>query len=107
MTATLSTTTWTAVFFPSGFRDTVLKACTQVSFCISMPKKQSMAYSKNSHTTPVVMEKQKATKATKAGERRTLNLSERLRMSTMATPMAAIRKPFMVWSMVSQKGKMR
>lgn len=55
----------------------------------------------------MVMEKQNATKATKAGDSRTLNLRERLRMSTMAMPMAAIKKPFKVWSMVSQKGMSR
>lgn len=79
----------------------------QVSFCMSVWKNKSMPYSKNSHTTPTVMEKQKATKATKAGESRTLNFRLRFKISTMAMPMAAIRKPFMVWSMVSQKGKIR
>ena len=61
-----------------------------------------MPNSKNSHSTPMVMEKQKAVTAMKKGDRWREIFSSRLSMSTRAKPMAAQRKPFMVWSMVSQ-----
>jgi hypothetical protein len=50
----------------------------------------------------MVMEKQKATMDMKTGERDRENFSVRLSMSTRAKPMAAHRKPLMVWRMVSQ-----
>ena len=96
MTTTLSMGMLTGEFFPSGFKLTVFTTLSQVSFCMSMLKNRSMPYSKNSHSTPMVMEKQKATTATNTGESRTLNRRERLRMSTIAMPMAAIKKPLMV-----------
>ena len=37
---------------------------TTVSFCISIMNRRSMPNSKNSHSTPTVMEKQKAASAT-------------------------------------------
>ena len=38
--------------------------CTIVSFCMSMWNSRSMLNSKNSHSTPIVIEKQNATSAT-------------------------------------------
>ena len=75
---------------------------TTVSFCMSSIISWSMPHSKNSHSTPMVMEKQKATMDMNTGERDRENLSVRLSMSTRAKPMAAQRKPFKVWRMVSQ-----
>ena len=74
-----------------------------MSFCMSSNSTLSAKYSKNSHKTPMVMEKQNATMATNSGERLNIVLSERLSTSTSEKPMAAARKPFMVCSMVSQK----
>ena len=73
-----------------------------VSFCISSRKNWSMAHSKNSHRTPMVMEKQKATMAMNTGERDKEKRSCRLHRSTREKPMAAQRNPLRVWSMVSQ-----
>ena len=64
-----------------------------------------MVHSKNSHSTPMVMEKQKATMAMNAGDRDREKRSFRLNRSTREKPMAAQRKPFRVWSMVSQPRK--
>ena len=44
-------------------------AFTMVSFCMSCMKIRSMAHSKNSQSTPTVMEKQKATMAMYTGDR--------------------------------------
>ena len=77
-------------------------AWTMVSFCMSVPRKKSMENSKNSHSTPMVMEKQKATTARYTGDRVKASFSLRLRMSRREKPMAAHRKPLRVWSMVSQ-----
>ena len=74
------------------------------SFCISVAKRVSMKNSKNSQSTPTVMEKQKATTARKSGESLKVNFSLRLKISTSAKPMAAMRKPLIVWSMVSHEG---
>ena len=52
----------------------------------------------------MVMEKQKATRAKKKGERSKVSFSLSLSSSTMEKPTAAARKPLMVWSMVSQLG---
>ena len=79
-------------------------ALTTVSRCMSVWKNQSMPNSKNSHSTPMVMEKQKATSARKKGERWKVSRSSSLRSKTMEKPTAAARKPLRVWSMVSQLG---
>ena len=42
---------------------------TTVSFCMSSPNISSMPNSKNSHSTPMVMEKQNATTTQKNGDR--------------------------------------
>ena len=63
-----------------------------------------MPASKNSHSTPTVMEKQKATMARYSGESENLTFSLRFRISSSENPMAAQRKPFIVCSMVSQLG---
>ena len=63
-----------------------------------------MENSKNSHSTPMVMEKQKATRARNSGERLKVSRSSSLSSMTMEKPTAAARKPLMVWSMVSQLG---
>ena len=52
--------------------------------------------------TPMVMEKQNATRARNSGDSEMENRSLRLRISTRAKPMAAQRNPLRVWSMVSQ-----
>ena len=75
---------------------------TTVSFCISKKSSWSIEHSKNSQSTPMVIEKQKATIDMKTRERERENFSVRLSMSTRAKPMAAQRKPFKVWRMVSQ-----
>ena len=53
-----------------------------VSFCISSRSSRSAANSKNSHSTPTVMEKQKAARARNAGERWKWAERSRFRMST-------------------------
>ena len=63
-----------------------------------------MPNSKNSHSTPMVMEKQNATSARKNGDRSKVSRSSSFSSSTMEKPTAAARKPFNVWSMVSQLG---
>ena len=71
------------------------------SFWASVLKKASAENSMNSQVTPTVMEKQKATMATKTGASwkfRTRVLSR----STRLKPTLAARNPFRVWSMVSQ-----
>ena len=45
-----------------GSRETEWRAWMTVSFCMSEPNHQSMLNSKNSQRTPMVMEKQKATR---------------------------------------------
>ena len=87
---------------PSGSSMTEEMEWTTVSFCISSRKKWSMVHSKNSHNTPMVMEKQNATRARNSGDSEMENRSLRLRISTRAKPMAAQRNPLRVWSMVSQ-----
>ena len=52
----------------------------------------------------MVMEKQKASKARKKGERSKTTFSLSLSRITMDSPTAAARKPLRVWSMVSQLG---
>ena len=52
-----------------GSSMTLVKLVITVSFCISIPSSLSMENSKNSHSTPMVMEKQNATMARNAGER--------------------------------------
>ena len=94
--------TTTAVVPLSGSRLTVEMVLTTVSFCISKSRNWSMENSKNSHSTPMVMEKQKATMDINTGDRERENFSVRLSISTRANPMAAQRKPFRVWRMVSQ-----
>ena len=81
--------------------------CTTVSFCMSMCSSWSPAYSKNSHSTPMVMEKLNATTAMNAGESANVKRRLRLKMSTSAKPTAAQRKPLTVCSMVSQPGTSR
>ena len=63
-----------------------------------------MPNSKNSHSTPMVMEKQNATTAQKNGDSENAMRSERFKMDTSAKPMAAARNPLNVCSSVSQKG---
>ena len=63
---------------------------------MSVPKKKSMLNSKNSHSTPMVMEKQKATRAKNSGERSKVNRSSLFRSITREKPTAAQRKPFKV-----------
>ena len=63
-----------------------------------------MEHSKNSHSTPIVMEKQKATIAINTGERVRENRSLRSKRSTRQKPTAAHKNPFNVWSIVSQCG---
>ena len=75
-----------------------------VSRCISVWKNQSMPNSKNSHRTPMVMEKQNATMARKNGDRSKVSFSLSLSSSTREKPTAAAKKPLIVWSMVSQWG---
>ena len=75
-----------------------------VSFCMSVCRKVSMKNSKNSHKTPMVMEKQKASRARKKGESSKVSFSLSLSRITMEKPTAAARKPLRVWSMVSQLG---
>ena len=53
---------------PFGSSITEEMVLTTVSFCISRKKNWSMVHSKNSHSTPMVMEKQKAVIARKSGE---------------------------------------
>ena len=94
------------VLRPAGSSITDEISWTTASFCISSSKSWSMPHSKNSHSTPMVMEKQKATMDIKAGDRERENRSFRLSRSTREKPMAAHRKPLRVWSMVSQPLKM-
>ena len=47
-----------------GSSITEVMELTTVSFCMSIWNSRSMPNSKNSHSTPTVMEKQKATSAT-------------------------------------------
>ena len=68
------TTSWisgivTTLLESVGSRETEWMAWMTVSFCMSVPRKKSMPNSKNSHRTPIVMEKQKATRARNAGDR--------------------------------------
>ena len=52
-----------------GSRLTVEMVLITVSFCMSKSRNWSMENSKNSHSTPMVMEKQKAVTAMKKGDR--------------------------------------
>lgn len=63
-----------------------------------------MPNSKNSHTTPIVMEKQNATMAMNSGDNLNIIRSLRFNKSTIEKPIAAAKKPFRVCSTVSQKG---
>ena len=63
----------------------------------------SAPHSKNSHSTPMVMEKQNATIVRYSGDR-LMFLLVLFRRSTVEKPTAANRKPFSVCSMVSQIG---
>ena len=92
----------TGVLPPVGSRFTEEITFTTVSFCMSSRKNWSMVHSKNSHSPPMVMEKQKATMAMYTGERDRETRLWRLHISTREKPMAAHRKPLMVCSMVSQ-----
>ena len=87
-----------------GSSVTVWMAWMTVSFCMSVPKNRSIPNSKNSHSTPMVMEKQKATRARNAGDRRKVIRWSSLSSITMEDPTAAARKPLRVWSMVSHPG---
>ena len=87
-----------------GSRVTERMVWMTVSFCMSVWKNQSMKNSKNSHSTPMVMEKQKASRARKKGESSKVSFSLSLSTITMEKPTAAARKPLRVWSMVSQLG---
>ena len=69
---------------------------TIVSFCMSMWKSLSIPNSKNSHRTPIVIEKQNAASATYTGESVNLIFASRFRMSISEKPTAAQRKPFVV-----------
>ena len=53
----------TGVLPPAGSSITEPMECTIVSFCMSSRNIWSIKHSKNSHSTPIVMEKQKATTA--------------------------------------------
>ena len=64
-------------------------ALMTVSRCISVWKNQSMPNSKNSHRTPMVMEKQNAASATYTGESVNLIFASRFRMSISEKPTAA------------------
>ena len=91
-------------FFGNTFSFTELIAGTIQSFCISIPKNQSILNSKNSHKTPTVIEKQNAKNATKYGDILIENRSLLLNKSISANPIAAIRNPFVVCKMVSHTG---
>ena len=67
----------------------------------------SIAYSKNSHMTPIVILKQNAITASKMGEALNLSFELRFKMTIIDTPIAAIKKPFTIWSIVSQCGTRR
>ena len=54
----------TGIFLLVGSSMTEVILFTTVSFCISIMHRRSMPNSKNSHSTPTVMEKQKAASAT-------------------------------------------
>ena len=65
----LTATEWmpsmvTGVLLLVGSSITEVMDCTTVSFCMSMWNSRSMPNSKNSHSTPTVMEKQNAASAT-------------------------------------------
>ena len=72
---------------------------------MSNPNIMSIENSKNSQTTPIVIEKQNDTIARYSGDSSNFTRSERLSRSTSEKPMAAARKPFIVCSTVSQNGK--
>ena len=90
------------LFVGSSITDEIV--WTMVSFCMSIWKSLSILNSKNSHRTPIVMEKQNAANATYTGESVNLIFAFRLRMSISEKPTAAHRKPFVVCSIVSQFG---
>ena len=65
----LTATEWmssmvTGMLLLVGSSITEVMDCTTVSFCMSMWNSRSMPNSKNSHSTPTVMEKQNAASAT-------------------------------------------
>ena len=75
-----------------------------VSFCISSRNSRSAENSMNSHSTPMVMEKQNAAIAIYSGERLRLIRLSLFSRFTREKPIAAHRKPEVVCSMVSQLG---
>ena len=91
----------------AGISVTELNAATTVSFCISAPKKVSIPHSKNSQSTPMVMEKQKAVSAIYSGAKVSDTRLSSFRIFTRENPIAANKNPFTVCSKVSQKGNAR
>ena len=71
------------------------------------PEQLAALLQQNSHTTPMVMEKQNATMAVNRGDRWKIIFSLRFSRSTRDRPIAAARKPFRVCRTVSQKGNTR
>ena len=61
-----------------------------------------MPYSKNSHSTPTVIEKQNATKDTYSGDKRNFSCRLRVRISISEKPKAAHTNPLVVCSITSQ-----
>ena len=75
-----------------------------VSFCISVSRITSAPNSKNSQNTPTVIEKQKATMATKTGDKVNLIFAFWFNISTNEKPIAAHKNPQTVCKIVSQWG---
>ena len=94
----------TGMFILVGSSITEVMLWIMVSFCISIRNSRSMLNSKNSHSTPMVMEKQKATSETYTGESSNLILLLRFRISISAKPVAAHKKPVVVCRIESQLG---
>ena len=86
----------TGMFFPSLFKVTDDILVTILSFCISLAKYLSMLNSANSHSIPIVIEKQIDTMQTNIGDRFTCTYLLLLSKSTNEKPIAAQMKPFMV-----------
>ena len=83
-------------------RETVEISLTHVSFCISFFIIRSTPNSKNSHSTPISIEKETATTIRNTGDRRKSILSCLLRSTTNDRLSAAQTIPFTVCIMVSQ-----
>ena len=79
-------------------------AVITVSFCISFSKSISAPNSKNSHTTPTVIEKQNENRHTNMGERLNFTRSLLFKISVSPKPTPAQIKPFTVWSNESHIG---